>query len=122
MTPIDQPVALVVDDEWLLRQFLSDVLEEAGFVVLEAATGEEAVAILEARAENIILVYSDVRMPQMSGIDLLRIVEQRWPHIHLVLTSGDHRLSDAEVPDHGVFVPKPATVDDVREAIHRAMG
>jgi CheY-like chemotaxis protein len=64
-----QPLALIVDDEPLVRMLVSDILEDAAFRVVEAASGEEAVAILEHRAAEIALIYSDIRMSEMSGFD-----------------------------------------------------
>jgi DNA-binding NtrC family response regulator len=113
--------ALVVDDEALLRAYLADLLEDDGFEVLEADSAEAALRILESRADEIALLFSDIRMPGMSGIDLLKAVQQRWPHIRLILSSGDHRLHDDEVPDHGLFVPKPASPERITEAVRRVM-
>ncbi|HEY3285154.1 MAG TPA: response regulator, partial [Armatimonadota bacterium] len=61
---------LVVDDDESLRAFLVDALCAAGYDVLEAGNGKEAIGLLERESVDLALV--DIRMPQMSGIDLLQ--------------------------------------------------
>lgn len=113
---------LIVEDETLVRMYGSDLLEEAGFAVLEASDADEALAILD-RQEGVSLVFSDVDMPgSMDGLDLARTVHSRWPHIRLLLTSGHHRLDDSHVPANGQFVRKPwgqgVLVARVKDLLH----
>lgn len=104
-----KPAILVVEDETLIRMLSVDILEEAGFDVLEAANADEAVEIL-GQHSDVRLLFSDIDMPgSMDGVDLARHVHSRWPNIRLLLTSGHHRLEDGEVPDEGKFVRKPWT-------------
>ncbi|WP_244537349.1 hypothetical protein [Methylobacterium pseudosasicola] len=56
----------------------------------------------------------------MCGVTLSERVHHAWPDIRVVLTSGRHRFSDREVPDHGQFVPKPYSQAQVVSAIHNA--
>jgi two-component system, response regulator PdtaR len=56
----------------------------------------------------------------MDGQGLARIVDQRWPWIRIIITSGRAHLSSEEVPDHGRFVPKPWVVDAMMKAIRTA--
>ena len=102
---------LVVEDEILVRMHSADMLEEAGFVVLEAADADEALVILNG-LEHVHLLFSDIDMPgSMDGLDLAKIVHDRWPHIRLLLTSGHHRLTLDHLPADGQFVRKPWTQD-----------
>ncbi len=78
---------LVVDDEEEVREILAETLEEFGYAVLTAASGEEALPVL-ARDGGVALVITDVRMPGMSGLDLAAEVRQRWPAVKVVLISG----------------------------------
>lgn len=106
-----KPAILVVEDDTLIRMLGVDLLEEAGFEVWEAANADDAVAILSDHSD-VRLLFSDVDMPgSMNGMDLARLVHERWPHIRLLITSGHHRLSDAAIPDDGEFVGKPWTAD-----------
>jgi CheY-like chemotaxis protein len=78
------PTLLVVDDETLIRAVLSDYLQECGYKVLEASTGEEAILIL-GRAEVIIdLVFTDVTMPgSVDGFALSKWVRLNRPDLQL---------------------------------------
>ena len=117
------PVILVVEDEELVRIDSCDRLEQAGMVALEAANAEEALALLEAHSEIRVLV-TDVKMPGwMSGIDLARQVEKRWPEISIVLTSAFYTADEAELPENMTLFPKPFSperlVDQVRLLLRR---
>jgi CheY-like chemotaxis protein len=99
-------VVLVVEDEPFVRLLGVDLLEEAGFAVLEACNADEALSLLEAHPE-VRAVFSDVEMPgSLDGLGLARRICQRWPQVGIVLTSG-HRVR-AEVSHwEGRFLPKP---------------
>jgi DNA-binding NtrC family response regulator len=98
---------LIVEDETLIRMHGADLLEEAGFTVLEAADADEALSILRNRG-GVQLLFSDVDMPgSMDGLELAYLVQKRWPHIRLLLTSGHHRLVARHLPMTGAFVRKP---------------
>lgn len=108
-----QNVILVVEDEALIRMNGVDVLEQAGYTVLEAASADEAIALLEG-APEVRLLFSDVDMPgSMDGVALAELVHQRWPKIRLLLTSGHHQFKDSDLPDHGRFLSKPYSGDAV---------
>jgi CheY-like chemotaxis protein len=110
-------LVLVVEDEALVRMNGVDILEDAGYTVLEAANADEAMEILN-QALNIELLFSDIDMPgSMDGAALAQLVHERWPKIHLLLTSGHHRLTDADVPDHGRFLQKPYSGEAMVEKI-----
>lgn len=105
------PIILVVEDEALVRMHGMDILEDAGFEVLEAADADEALAILAA-LDKVDLLFSDVDMPgSMDGLDLARAVHQRWPSMRVLLTSGHHRLGEGQLPVESKFVPKPWAQD-----------
>ena len=81
-------VVLIVEDEPLLRMAGSDMIESAGFVVVEAANATQAVRILEARLD-IHIVFSDIDMPAgIDGIKLAALIRDRWPPIEIILVSG----------------------------------
>src|SRR3989442_13759521 len=77
---------LVVDDEPRLRRVLVRLLEGDGFTCREAGSGVEALAVLEH--ERIPLVISDLRMPQMDGVTLLREAVSRWPDTAVVMVTA----------------------------------
>ncbi len=84
---------LLVDDEATVREPLTLFLRELGHQVRAAASGEEALWLLqEAPAE---LVVTDLKMPGLSGIELLRRVRERWPTSEVVLVTGYGTMDDA---------------------------
>ena len=101
------PVILIVEDEYLLRMDAADMIEQAGFEVVQAGNADQAIAILEARSD-IHVVFTDVQMPgSMDGLKLARFVRDRWPPIKIVATSGHVRAADKDLPEGSVFLPKP---------------
>jgi PAS domain S-box-containing protein len=77
---------LLVEDNEQVRSFAEHLLEELRCRALPAASGEEALALLES--EQFDLVFSDVVMPGISGVDLARQVRERWPGLPVLLASG----------------------------------
>jgi two-component system, response regulator PdtaR len=107
------PLALVVDDEEILRSFAAGLLEEHGFEVIEAENAAAALRELEAR-RDVRLLFTDIQMPGRSnGMDLAREVHARWPSVLLVITSGQARPRDSEIPDDGRFIEKPYNEADL---------
>jgi CheY-like chemotaxis protein len=107
---------LVVEDEFLVRQVLQIELEDAGYEVILADSADAAIAILEARSD-IHLVFTDIDMPgSMDGLKLAACVRDRWPPIHIIITTGKAR--PREIPANALFIPKPyvgrAVIDAVR--------
>jgi two-component system, response regulator PdtaR len=117
----ERPVVLLVEDEPLVRMFGADVLEEAGFEVVEAGDGDEALAVLEARTD-IAVLFTDVNMPgSLDGLDLARVVHARRPEIKLLIASGQVRLGQDEIPDAGRFLPKPYGPDAILREVRALM-
>jgi CheY-like chemotaxis protein len=107
------PLALVVDDEELLRLFAAGLLEEHGFEVIEAENAAAALRMLESH-RDVRLLFTDIQMPGRSdGMDLAREVHARWPHVLLAITSGQVRPRDGEIPDDGRFIGKPYNESDL---------
>jgi CheY-like chemotaxis protein len=100
-------VILVVEDEPFVRMIAVDVLTDYGMTVLEADCVEEALAVLDTESQ-IDLLFTDINMPgDLDGLDLAAIVHRRRPGMKLIVTSGGNKLSDNDIPDHGMFVSKP---------------
>ena len=79
---------LIVDDVDLLRDFTKSFLQAAGFTVLVASSGAEALKILEREIEPIKLLFTDYSMPGMNGVELIEAIAPRWPKMKFVLASG----------------------------------
>jgi two-component system, response regulator PdtaR len=92
MATAQQPnVVLVVEDEPLVRAMAVDVLEEAGFDVLEAPTADYALLVLERRQDIRVLV-TDVDMPgSLNGFQLARIVQDHFHRVRVIVVSGRSR-------------------------------
>ncbi len=98
---------LIVEDDAFVRMMGIDLLEDAGFEVIDAGNADHAMELLEGAAE-VKLMFSDIDMPgTMNGLQLAKLVRQRWPDIRLLLTSGHHHVPQSQVPDDGRFVSKP---------------
>jgi two-component system, response regulator PdtaR len=99
---------LVVEDEAMMRTKLAEELEDAGYLVVEASDGTEAVEIL-TRRPDVKIVISDVRMPgPIDGVELCRRVRSGYPGIKVVLSSGEPSAADSTV--HDGFFLKPYRV------------
>jgi two-component system, response regulator PdtaR len=112
------PVVLVVEDEPLLRMLAVEVVEEAGFIAIEAQDADEAVILLESRTD-ITLLFTDINMPgSMDGLKLAHAVRDRWPPIKILVVSGQQRLQSSDLPSNSCFLGKPyqasALVDELR--------
>ena len=84
----EKAIILVVEDEAIIRMGAVQMLEHAGFVVVEAGNADDAIKILEIRTD-IRAVFTDINMPgTLDGLRLARLVRGRWPPIHLIVTSG----------------------------------
>ena len=107
------PVVLVVEDDWLIRLIAVEIVEDAGLVAIEAANADEAIAILECRAD-IALIFTDVDMPgSMDGLKLAHAVRRRWPPIKIIIVSGKTHLSNADLPSDARFFSKPYSVPNM---------
>jgi len=99
---------LVIDDEALVRMSAVDIVEEAGFDVLEASNAGEAIRILESR-DDVVLIVTDIDMPagSMNGLRLAAAVKRRWPPIHIIVVSGHYKAAESDLPVGSVFLSKP---------------
>lgn len=84
---------LVVDDEPPVRNAMVRVVQGAGYAALAAGSGLAAIAILESQPVD--LVVSDLQMPGMNGMQLLDVVQRRWPGVATVMVTGVTELNTA---------------------------
>lgn len=113
---------LVVDDELSMREFLTIFLEKLGHSVISAANGEKA--MLMAQEHPVDLVISDIRMPGMSGLDLLARLKAQKPELAFILITAFASPEDAVLAmKNGAFdyITKPFNVDEVRRIIQAAL-
>ena len=113
---------LIVDDEQSYRQLLSLVFESEGHTLRTAINGREALKILETEAAD--LIVSDVRMPDMDGIALLRAAKELYPDIGMVLMTAFATVEAArDAFKLGVddFIQKPFDVEELKAIIKRTL-
>jgi nitrogen-specific signal transduction histidine kinase/ActR/RegA family two-component response regulator len=115
---------LLVEDAEALRSMIHEILEDAGYVVLEAADPHEALERAEANRGRLDLVLTDVIMPGMYGPDLVKAVQAMDPGIGAVFMSGytNEAVSRQGVLKPGTrFIQKPFTSDALLDAVRDAL-
>ena len=113
---------LIVDDELGMRQFLTHLLQREGHVVRVAGNGNEAMALLREEQADVLL--SDVRMPDMGGIDLLKSARELSSYIEVIMMTAFANVDTArEAFLLGAFdfVQKPFDNDLLKETVTRAL-
>lgn len=121
--PNTRPLILVVEDETLVRMTLVDVLEDAGFKVIEAVHADEALRVLRA-VSGIEAVVTDVEMPQgnINGFELARRVRKDRQEIGVLIASGRAAPKPGDLPDGALFIGKPVHPDTLVQLIRRLLG
>jgi CheY-like chemotaxis protein len=115
---------LVVDDAGVVRRLSFRVLSEAGFRVFEAADAVEALEVLAMLHGHVDLVLVDVVMPEVNGVDLVRLIRERWagPAILFMSAYPAEVLAREGLKDLRVrFLAKPFTRNELLGAVERAI-
>jgi len=115
------PLVLVVEDEVVIRMLTVEMLQEAGFRVIEACDADEAMAVLDSNLACDV-IFTDVNMPgSIDGLGLADHVKRSYPGVPVILTSGG-------VPPHvlsqfgpAAVVAKPYSESELTAAIRRAL-
>lgn len=118
----DRPTrVLVVDDEPGVRELLCTVLAQAGYGVDQVATGFDAIARLEAHAYGV--VVTDYSMPGMNGLQLLSILQDRWPDTVVIFVSADLSGIGSRAMRQGAYawLPKPVDWEQLISTVSQGM-
>jgi CheY-like chemotaxis protein len=110
---------LIVDDDPLILANIGAMLEDIGHQPIEAASGKEAIRILEERRE-IDLVVTDQTMPEMTGLELVRAIHEMDVNIPVILATGYTDLAGVQPPDLQLL-RKPFLQQDLAAAISTAL-
>jgi DNA-binding response OmpR family regulator len=113
---------LIVDDEDVIRDFLAEMFVTSGYEVDGAATGQEGIALFEARHYD--LVFFDLGLPEMSGWDVAKAIRSKNARVPIVLLSGwGIQLDDARLKESGVdlVLSKPCQMEDLLKAVDDAL-
>jgi DNA-binding response OmpR family regulator len=116
---------LITEDEAPLRGLLRDVLDQAGYRLLEASDGASALRVADAYPHPIHLLVSDVVMPGMNGVELAAKLVQERPDMRVLLISGYAQgltANQAQVTVEGApFLRKPFTPDELLGRIREVL-
>jgi two-component system cell cycle sensor histidine kinase/response regulator CckA len=118
-------VILLAEDEEVLREFGNLILRKNGYHVLTARDGVEALKVAEQFGRPLDLLFTDVVMPRMGGVDLSRQFAERHPQTPVLFTSGYPRsiLADSGLEDAGrEFLQKPYTTQSLLAKIREIIG
>ncbi len=119
-----EELVLLVEDERLVRGLAARVLRRAGYTVLEAERGEEALGIVKEESRPIQLLVTDVVMPGMTGKELATRLSETHPRMAILFTSG---YGEDFIARHGVledrlnFIPKPYTPNELLEKVRAVL-
>lgn len=111
---------LIVEDNDQVGEFASHLLTDLGFTTRRAASGPDAIATLEREYSEIDIVFSDVVMPGMDGVELGRQIRARWPNLTVVLTSGYSHVLAADARHGFALLHKPYSVDELSRVLRDA--
>jgi CheY-like chemotaxis protein len=117
--PPHKLAVLLVDDEPAFRSLVAMTLEQDGYHVIEAADGAEAIEVAE-KVQHVDLVVTDVRMPQMDGVELTNALRKTQPFVPVVFITGYPTDIRRFVPN-SCTLNKPFLREDLMRAIHQFM-
>jgi CheY-like chemotaxis protein len=87
LTPTDKGLVVLVEDDAIVRMISAELLRDLHYEVAEAASGEEALAVLESAPADVLI--TDLNLPGMSGDELVRAARRLSPRIRVIFASGD---------------------------------
>jgi CheY-like chemotaxis protein len=115
---------LVVDDEPAIRAIVRRILEPAGYEVLEAEDGGDAIRVLNREAVH--LVITDIFMPGEDGITTIRRVRRRWPELPIIAMSGGSQAGELSAAALALgarrSISKPFTLAEMLTAVQTVLG
>jgi len=117
---------LVIDDESSVRTVVRMTLEKAGYDVLEAEDGEQAIEAINTGENRLVVdaVICDIRMPKINGIEAIDYFQREYPHVPLVILTGYPETEMAvSFLRKGVadYLVKPVDAERLRNAVEKAM-
>jgi len=116
------PVIVLVEEEADERTAIARLLQEGGFAVAEATDTDEAMVLLEKRADLQGLV-TDAHVPgRIDGFELAEEARRRWPGLAVVMMSGHSDATSGPVPEGGEFVSKPYLTSLLVPTLNRMIG
>lgn len=118
-------MVLVVEDEIPMLNLLKKILEDAGFRVLTAKDGIEAIDVYSRHQNEVDLVLCDMALPKLGGWTVYLALKERNPQVKMILTSGylDPKVK-SDMVKGGVrdFIPKPYVPETIVKSVRQALG
>jgi CheY-like chemotaxis protein len=119
--PRGTETVLVVEDEAAVRELVTTALRGAGYRVLAAADGQDALALLTRGAADVDLVLTDVVLPGMDGRDLERRIRLEWPRLPVAFMSGYVQVEAEAGGLPGPFIAKPMSPSAIANLVRRLL-
>ena len=114
-------IALIVEDDHDLLQLTAMLLQESGFNTVECESAEAALAVMLLGEQDVAMVFADIRLSGvMDGVDLAHELKVRWPHLKIILTSGNVEERLEHLPPGVEYMAKPWRPLSVLMAAERA--
>ncbi len=120
-----QTTVLVVDDEEIVLETVTKMLERLGYAVIPAPSGQEALDLFREHRERIDMVILDLVMPGVSATEIMRAIKTSRPEVKVVLSSGfrlDNLQDETQTNGSDGFIAKPYSMGDLSKAVQAALG
>ncbi len=119
---MNKGIILVIDDEDIVRTSCSRTLTPSGYEVRLAQNGQEGLKIMGE--DKVDIVLTDLKMPDMDGIEVLRKIKQDWPEVEVIIITG-YQTVDTAVKSIKLgafdYIEKPFTPDALINAVSKAL-
>ncbi len=115
---------LIVEDDESVRTLAARALERAGHSIELAADGAQGLAAIRAASGSYDLVVSDIRMPEMDGIEMAKAAAAAYPGMRIMLITGYAEQRERAEDLHGIIrdvMQKPFTLAELRDRVGRAL-
>jgi two-component system response regulator (stage 0 sporulation protein F) len=115
---MDKQKILIVDDDEGVRDMLADFFGVLGYDPILACNGREALQLLEQN--DVVLVLSDIKMPVMDGIEMLKRIKKRWGDLDVILITGygpDYSWESVKKAGAADYVSKPFNIDVIERKV-----
>ena len=119
---VEKERILVVDDEELIRDMVSKIVNQIGHEVVTAGNGKEALEIL--RKESFTILITDIKMPEMDGFELMKTCRAELPNLSIICMTahgGSYTYTDVVAFGATDYITKPFTIDEVKAKLDRVI-
>jgi DNA-binding response OmpR family regulator len=115
---VPRPIIIVADDDVLIRNVVTILLQRQGYLVLSASDGQEGLELSRKYPGTIDLVITDVGMPRLNGMDLVTHLQEERPGIKILVMSGEESNEIASKNANLPFLPKPFDGETLLSRVH----